>query len=226
MVDAVMGPDIQAAPSVVTCARRQAPAVVGTAGADFVIERISRDAVALFTPPLAVILGSSLLDLVVRADRVKCFSALIAGSARQGGTTLLVELNAEVARSVLHCEIVLLSLLPAPSCAFVLVPVSAGEPPRPREASLSATLLRLGQEAGAVRYAPRFSRGLTERNLRGLRALTARESEIVTRLLEGDRVPAIAAKLFLSQSTVRNHLASVFAKLGVTSQQQLLDSFR
>jgi DNA-binding NarL/FixJ family response regulator len=59
-----------------------------------------------------------------------------------------------------------------------------------------------------------------------LRGLTARECEIVTRLRDGDRVPAIAVKLFLSQSTVRNHLASVFAKLGVTSQQQLLDSFR
>jgi DNA-binding CsgD family transcriptional regulator len=94
------------------------------------------------------------------------------------------------------------------------------------EASLSATLLRLGQDAGTARYAQAVSRGLTERNLRGLRALTARESEIVARLLDGDRVPAIAAKLFLSQSTVRNHLASVFAKLGVTSQQQLLDSFR
>jgi DNA-binding CsgD family transcriptional regulator len=59
-----------------------------------------------------------------------------------------------------------------------------------------------------------------------LRGLTSRECEIVTRLRDGDRVPAIAVKLFLSQSTVRNHLASVFAKLGVASQQELLDSFR
>jgi DNA-binding NarL/FixJ family response regulator len=59
-----------------------------------------------------------------------------------------------------------------------------------------------------------------------LRGLTSRECEIVTRLLDGDRVPAIAVKLFLSQSTVRNHLASVFTKMGVASQQQLLDTFR
>jgi DNA-binding NarL/FixJ family response regulator len=59
-----------------------------------------------------------------------------------------------------------------------------------------------------------------------LRGLTSRECEIVTRLLDGDRVPAIAVKLFLSQSTVRNHLASVFTKMGVASQQQLLDAFR
>jgi DNA-binding NarL/FixJ family response regulator len=59
-----------------------------------------------------------------------------------------------------------------------------------------------------------------------LSRLTTRELEIVTGLLQGDRVPVISARLFLSQSTVRNHLASVFGKLGVTSQQQLLDLFR
>jgi DNA-binding CsgD family transcriptional regulator len=39
-------------------------------------------------------------------------------------------------------------------------------------------------------------------------------------------VPPIAKSLFLSQSTIRNHLASVFAKIGVSSQQELVDLFR
>jgi DNA-binding NarL/FixJ family response regulator len=69
-------------------------------------------------------------------------------------------------------------------------------------------------------------RGINERSMPGLNRLTTRELEIVTRLLEGDRAPAIATKLFLSQSTVRNHLASVFAKLGITSQQELLNMMR
>jgi DNA-binding CsgD family transcriptional regulator len=55
-----------------------------------------------------------------------------------------------------------------------------------------------------------------------LEDLTARELEIVRRLLAGDRVPAIAQSLYITQSTVRNHLSSVFAKLGVTSQQELI----
>ena len=45
-------------------------------------------------------------------------------------------------------------------------------------------------------------------------------------LLAGDRVPAIARKLFIAQSTVRNHLSSVFGKLNVGSQQELIDSLR
>ena len=46
---------------------------------------------------------------------------------------------------------------------------------------------------------------------------------MVTRLLAGKRVPAIAEALFVSQSTVRNHLSSVFRKLNVQSQQELID---
>lgn len=60
----------------------------------------------------------------------------------------------------------------------------------------------------------------------GLSGLTNRELEIVARLLAGDRVPVIAERLFLSQSTVRNHLSSAFAKLGVESQQETIDLLR
>jgi DNA-binding CsgD family transcriptional regulator len=97
---------------------------------------------------------------------------------------------------------------PTVRCKVVLLPLR----PRP-----SCAFVFLPVRAAAL---------VPEINIRPSRALTVRESEIVTRLREGDRVPAIAAKLFLSQSTVRNHLASVFSKLEVSSQQQLLDSFR
>lgn len=59
-----------------------------------------------------------------------------------------------------------------------------------------------------------------------LNRLTNRELDIVVRLLGGDRVPVIAERLFLSQSTVRNHLSAVFGKLGVASQQELIDLLR
>ncbi|HTZ45289.1 MAG TPA: PAS domain S-box protein [Jatrophihabitans sp.] len=56
----------------------------------------------------------------------------------------------------------------------------------------------------------------------GLDRLSRREDEVVRMLLRGDRVPVIARQLFVSQSTVRNHLSSVFRKLRVTSQQELI----
>jgi DNA-binding CsgD family transcriptional regulator len=59
-----------------------------------------------------------------------------------------------------------------------------------------------------------------------LSTLTAREYEIVLRLAIGDRVRIIAEDLHLSQSTVRNHLTTVFRKFNVSSQNELLARLR
>src|SRR2546428_603958 len=55
-----------------------------------------------------------------------------------------------------------------------------------------------------------------------LRELSQRQLEILRRLLRGERVPTIARDLFLSQSTVRNHLSAIYRRLGVHSQAELL----
>lgn len=53
-------------------------------------------------------------------------------------------------------------------------------------------------------------------------ALTPREQEIVRLLLSNGRVRSIADQLEISPHTVRNHLRSVFRKLGVHSQVELI----
>jgi DNA-binding NarL/FixJ family response regulator len=55
-----------------------------------------------------------------------------------------------------------------------------------------------------------------------LSPLTSREREVLDRLRDGERVHTIADALFVSQSTVRNHLSSIFKKVGVHSQAELL----
>jgi len=52
--------------------------------------------------------------------------------------------------------------------------------------------------------------------------LSARQTEIVSRLIAGERVPQISRSMFLSQSTVRNHLTATYKKFGVHSQAALL----
>ena len=52
--------------------------------------------------------------------------------------------------------------------------------------------------------------------------LSARQSEIVARLIAGERVPEIARSMFLSATTVRNHLSTIYAKFAVHSQAELL----
>ena len=51
------------------------------------------------------------------------------------------------------------------------------------------------------------------------------DSDLV-RLLQGDRVSTIASDMFLSQSTVRNHLSVIYKKLGVHSQAEPIERLR
>lgn len=52
--------------------------------------------------------------------------------------------------------------------------------------------------------------------------LSPRETEVLAPLLNGERVPSIAKGLHISPHTVRNHLKSIFRKLGVGSQSELI----
>jgi PAS domain S-box-containing protein len=56
--------------------------------------------------------------------------------------------------------------------------------------------------------------------------LSTRELEVLTHLMRGKRVPAIASHLHISPHTVRNHLKSVFRKQGVQSQSELIEHVR
>ncbi len=54
--------------------------------------------------------------------------------------------------------------------------------------------------------------------LRAFATLTARERDILALIVEGHSNPDIAARLFISHKTVRNHVTSIFAKLGVETR--------
>jgi two-component system sensor histidine kinase ChiS len=57
----------------------------------------------------------------------------------------------------------------------------------------------------------------------GTYGLTEREEEILRLVLRGDRNHDIGQKLFISASTVRNHISNIFRKLGVRSRLELIN---
>ncbi len=56
--------------------------------------------------------------------------------------------------------------------------------------------------------------------------LSGREREILDLVDQGYRVSTIAKSLFISPSTVRNHLSAIFRKVGVTNQAELLERLK
>jgi DNA-binding CsgD family transcriptional regulator len=204
------------------------PAVVGTINAELCIERISGDAAELFGVPMDRLLGRPVANFVAGMDRDVLSAAFEAATAGTNGVTVTVDIEVPADDGTSHamgCEVLLLPLDPAPSCVFVLLPTQLDPTPHAAE-SLPAILARFGAGAEIAHLAHGVFSGTTERDVPGLGTLTTRELEIVGQLLDGNRAPAIATKLFLTPSTVRNHLAAVFAKLGVNSQQQLVNLFR
>ena len=109
---------------------------------------------------------------------------------------------------------------------------------------LSTVLVALGRrraelaqrEAGDARYREALRRigaivaeaglGAAPAPAPAVPGLSQREQEVVRALLESGRVPSIARSLYISPHTVRNHLKSVFRKLGVSSQAELIERLR
>jgi DNA-binding NarL/FixJ family response regulator len=56
--------------------------------------------------------------------------------------------------------------------------------------------------------------------------LTARELEILEILPTGDTVSQMAQHLFVTESTIKTHLASIYRKLGATNRVQAINAAR
>jgi DNA-binding CsgD family transcriptional regulator len=197
------------------------PVVVGTVDSELLIERVSSEAESVLGYRPEDLIGKPVLRLVDAGDSTALLRAFAqsATSGRRVRTRLQIP---SPGRGPQFRHLLVHPLNPAPSFAFALVPRhdSATED----GPSTARMLARLGLHLSAIEasaVAPHF-----RADVRGMARLSTRELEIVTRLLAGDRVPAIAASLFITAGSVRNRLSSVFAKLGVHSQQELITLLR
>ena len=206
--------------------------VLGTVDKYWRIDRISQDVTALLglTPEQST--GQPVLAVIHPSD-LPAFLAAVE-HARRGQRAVRVTLRISARYSDwTEVAVVLATIAPGdpPPLAFALMRSDdAADPPGPgdgtREMQLETHMLRIADELHAAGLIPRLQQlpPLTDEPRLG--KLTSREWAVLTRLLDGQRIPAIAASLYISQSTVRNHLSSIYAKLGVHSQVDLIRLLR
>jgi DNA-binding CsgD family transcriptional regulator len=198
-----------------------AEAVVGSTDGHLTVDRVSTDVGALLDHPAADVVGQSLFMLVDTSDVTSLLKALARSSDTGLGASLAVRPQLFGFRASRR-QLLVLPMEPSPSFAFALLDEE------PADALTSAPSMKqaLWQFDEALRSASASKMAAELPADPGLGLLSGRELEIVMRLMNGDRVPAIAESLFLSPSTVRNHLSAVFRKLRVGSQQELIQLLR
>lgn len=109
--------------------------------------------------------------------------------------------------------------------AFTPAAPPPADAPGDRLADLERQILRIAAELHSVSDLRRDS-PVAESQRPALDALHPKQRDIVDRLVRGERVPTIAKAMYLSPSTVRNHLSKVFKIFGVDSQASLLAALR
>jgi DNA-binding CsgD family transcriptional regulator len=161
-------------------------------------------------------------QLLLSLEARRTYKQLTANKSRAAVALPLDSLDHFGANHSVRCIVTPLSH--STSHCFLLIadaPVSLS-PPTDRTSQLEHHLWRIASEVqasgifdtvGSLPDAERFPQ---------LNHLSTREWEVLSRLLRGERVASISAALFVSSSTVRNNLSSIFKKFGVHSQSELL----
>ena len=88
---------------------------------------------------------------------------------------------------------------------------------------LQAVLPRAADGAGIESPLPPL--GDLARRMFGPFGLSERQLEVLLRALLGERIGEIAQGLFISEATVRNHLHSIYSRVGVSGRAELLGRF-
>ena len=196
---------------------------VGTVDGEWLIDRISAEVERLLGYAAEAVVGQPVLAGVHPLD----VRGLLATIERATSGLSAVSTTVRLRRSSSTwqtCRVVISGLGGQAGLAFGFAVAPAA-----RNAALAGMTHwedHLRVQVGAAELTASLAAMPSARHLPGLARLTARELEIAARLLAGERVRPIARSLFLSESTVRNHLTGVYRKLGVGSQEELLGTLR
>jgi PAS domain S-box-containing protein len=202
--------------------------LVGTLDRDWRIDRVSHEVVEMLGYQPAEAAGFPVLGALHPGDTPWFLAAVEHARTGRGTVRATVRVRAK-SGDWARLTAVLATLTDdyPPALAFTIIAsLDEGLTSRTEGSRLGAELHRGTRDLRVAGMISRLGLLPDVSRLPALSSLTAREWEILVHLLEGERVAAIAADLRVSQSTVRNHLSSVFSKLGVNSQAQLIRKLR
>jgi DNA-binding CsgD family transcriptional regulator len=201
--------------------------VVGTLDLRWRVAELSTEVEELLGRPAAELVGSSLIDLTHPGDAA---DLLLAFARATSDVNAGVRVRMRDRHRRWQPVTAVVSLLDRdPSSGFGFVLGADGQPDaaaHARVAELERHLQRIALEVQAAGVLPALGPTADASRVPALSELSARQWDVVSRLARGQRVSMIANEMYLSQSTVRNHLSAIYRRVGVHSQRELLDLLR
>lgn len=174
--------------------------------------------------PPGALLGRPFHSLVLPADRARLLAALARATADSDGATHLRFRQGDGEWKLVRATFVLSAVNGAPVFSFTIV--SLEDANGVRVVQLERSLRRIASEVQATGVLTELTGPEEALAQRVTARLSARQLEVISYLLRGERVPTIAREMYVSASTVRNHLVAIFRKFDVHSQQELIDVLR
>jgi PAS domain S-box-containing protein len=201
--------------------------VVGSLDLELRVARVSADTHELLGRKADSLTGTSFVELL-HPDDVASFLMAVGRALSQGaGVGLRLRVHAADGSYVpLRVLVTPLRGGTTAHLGIVLTPATANDETGERASDLEQRLWRIALEVQAAGVMDALHAVPDHSQLPPTHDLSARQWEVLARLQRGERVPGIAREMFLSQSTVRNHLAAIFRKTGVHSQAELLALLR
>lgn len=140
---------------------------------------------------------------------------------RKDGRAVPVAVSPQYFKHTPRGEPVVLSVI------FDLGDVQTARPMGAEPGSLAAELATVAMRLQSLSYSASLTgQAVMPVDHPALQELSEREKEILALLMESWRVNGIAERLFISPSTVRNHLKAIYRKVGVSSQRELIEWVR
>jgi PAS domain S-box-containing protein len=196
---------------------------------EWVIERMSADARRVIGADAEELVGKPLLGAVNPSDSPAFITSV--ASAVSSKTTMVSRIRLRAGLGEWRDVICFVSPLCAHAPPRLGLTVSAAleplaAPGQERSRALEQALWRIAMEVRAAGLMTEEPTVVSKGPSLGAARLSARQWEILHRLARGQTAATIASAMFLSPSTVRNHLTAIYRKVGVHSQVELLALLR